>query len=56
MKNELSRSYEILMANSTYKPISNLKVDDTVLYYVQDGHPTTDIITHFIPIKVQATI
>ena len=40
---------KILMANGTYKPISNLKVNDTVLCYAPYGHLTTDIITHFIP-------
>ena len=39
---------KILMANGIYKPISNLKVNDTVLCYAPDGHPTTDIITRFI--------
>ena len=39
---------KILMANGIYKPISNLKVNDTVLCYAPDGHHTTDIITRFI--------
>ena len=47
---------KILMTNGTYKPINNLKVNDTVLCYAPDGHLTADIITHFIPNQGSATI